>query len=226
MPTIRQQERIIAFKIVYCGAALSGKTTNVQHIHSRLDPAGRGELIALSTAADRTLFFDFMSVETNVLEGWKTLFQLYTVPGQVTYNATMQLVLKQADGIVFVADSQADRQRDNLVAWQNMESNLKLNGAILDDVPLVIQYNKRDLPSAVPVEYLEYVLNNKARRHVSYEADAAHGRNVLATLNAVSQMVLSQFQQRMDSESIEPEIPVANITRSLDTKLPESTLVA
>jgi hypothetical protein len=114
MATIRKEQRILCFKIVYCGTALSGKTTNLKTIHSRLDPAGRSDLVSMSTAADRTLFFDFLSIETSVMPGYRTLFQLYTVPGQITYNATMQMVLKQADGVVFVADSQMDRQRDNL----------------------------------------------------------------------------------------------------------------
>ena len=159
----------------------------------------------MATAADRTLFFDFLSVETSAMPGYRTLFQLYTVPGQVTYNATMQMVLKQADGIVFVADSQMDRQRDNLQSWQNLEANLRLNGSSIDQLPVVLQYNKRDLPNAAPVEYLEFLLNNRTKRYVSFEADARQGRNVLATLNTVSQMVLNQFHDRMLRERIELE---------------------
>lgn len=205
MATIRKDERILCFKIVYCGTALSGKTTNITTIHSRLHPEGRGQLVQLSTAADRTLFFDFLSVETSAMRGYRTLFQIYTVPGQITYNATMQLVLKQADGIVFVADSQIDRQRDNLQAWQNMEANLRLNGAAIDCLPIVLQYNKRDLPNTAPVEYMEFLLNNRQKRLISFEADAAKGRNVLATLNAVSQAVLAQFHERVLRERVELE---------------------
>jgi hypothetical protein len=205
MATIRKEQRILCFKIVYCGTALSGKTSNLKLVHSKLDPSGRSELVSMATAADRTLFFDFLSVETSAMPGYRTLFQLYTVPGQVTYNATMQMVLKQADGIVFVADSQMDRQRDNLQSWQNLEANLRLNGSSIDQLPVVLQYNKRDLPNAAPVEYLEFLLNNRTKRYVSFEADARQGRNVLATLNTVSQMVLNQFHDRMLRERIELE---------------------
>lgn len=205
MATVRKEDKVICFKVVYCGTALSGKTTNLAQIHQRLSPAGRGELVSLSTAADRTLFFDFLAVEAGVVPGYRTLFQLYTVPGQVTYNATLQLVLKQADGVVFVADSQIDRQRDNLLSFQSLETNLRLNSHSLERIPLVLQYNKRDLPNAAPVEYMEFLLNNRQRRFVSYEADAAKGRNVLATLNAVSQAVLAQFHERMIRERVELE---------------------
>lgn len=216
MATIRKDERILCFKIVYCGTALSGKTTNLSTIHSRLHPEGRGQLVQIATAADRTLFFDFLSVETSALPGYRTLFQLYTVPGQITYNATMQLVLKQADGIIFVADSQIDRQRDNIQAWQNMEANLRLNGSSIDQLPVVLQYNKRDLHNAAPVEYMEFLLNNRQKRFISFEAEAARGRNVLASLNAVSQTVLTQFHQRLANEPTElaeedaPTAPAAN----------------
>ena len=203
MATIRKEDKVLCFKIVYCGTALSGKTTNLKHIHSRLDPSGRGDLVSLSTSADRTLFFDFLSIETAALPGYRTLFQLYTVPGQITYNATLQLVLKQADGVVFVADSQMDRQRDNLQSWQNLEANLRLNGSSIDRLPVVLQYNKRDVPNAAPVEYLEFLLNNRSTRHISFEAEAAKGRNVLACLNAISQTVLGQFQERVLREKVE-----------------------
>jgi signal recognition particle receptor subunit beta len=205
MATIRKEDNLICFKIVYCGTALGGKTTNLTQIHARLDPSGRGDLVSLSTAADRTLFFDFLAVETNVLPGYKTLFQLYTVPGQITYNATLQLVLKQADAIVFVADSQIDRQRDNIQAFQNLDASLRLNGVFLDKLPVVLQYNKRDLPNAAPVDYMEFLLNNRPKRLVSFEADAARGSNVLATLNAVSQQLLSGFQDRLANERMELE---------------------
>jgi len=205
MATIRKEQRILCFKIVYCGTALSGKTTNLKTIHSRLDPAGRSDLVSMSTAADRTLFFDFLSIETSVMPGYRTLFQLYTVPGQITYNATMQMVLKQADGVVFVADSQMDRQRDNLQSWQNLEANLRLNGSSIERLPVVLQYNKRDVPNAAPVEYLEFLLNNRPNRYISFEAEASRGRNVLASLNAVSQQVLTQFHEQMQREHIELE---------------------
>jgi mutual gliding-motility protein MglA len=195
MPAIDVQNRTIRFKIVYCGTPLSGKTTNLKQIFSKLDPTGRSELVSLSTAQDRTLFFDFLAVESSALPGYRTSFHLYTVPGQVTYNATLQLVLRQADGVVFVADSQMDRQRENIHAFQSLDANLRLNGSTLDRLPLVLQYNKRDLPNTAPVEYLEFLLNDKPTPHLSFEADARSGRNVLATLNAICQAVIGQFQQ-------------------------------
>lgn len=195
MPSINHDERTISFKVVYCGTPLCGKTTNIQQIHAKLDPRGRSDLISLSTAQDRTLFFDFLSIEADAIPGYKTTFHLYTVPGQVTYNATLQLVLRQADGVVFVADSQMDRQRDNLQALQSLEANLRLNDSSIDRLPIVLQYNKRDLPNAAPVDYLEYLFNNRPVPFLSFEADARGGRNVLATLNAVSQTIIHQFRQ-------------------------------
>jgi len=151
MPSINHDDHTVSFKIVYCGTPLSGKTSNLQQIHAKLDPNGCSDLVSLSTAQDRTLFFDFLAVEADALPGYKTTFHLYSVPGQVTYNATLQLVLRQADGVVFVADSQMDRQRDNLQSLQSLEANLRMNGSALERLPIVIQYNKRDLPNAAPV---------------------------------------------------------------------------
>ncbi len=197
MASIHHAERYVSFKIVYCGTPIGGKTTNLQHVHQCLDPETRGDLISLATAQDRTLFFDFLAVEAVVLNGYRTRFHLYTVPGQIVYNATYQLVLRQADGVVFVADSQLDRQRDNIHAWQNFEANLRLNGQNIEQIPIVLQYNKRDAPNAAPVEYMEYLLNNGQQRHLSYEAAASRGHNVLTTLNAVSHQVLARFASRV-----------------------------
>ena len=204
MPSVQPEQKTVSFKIVYCGTPLSGKTTNLRCIHSRLDPAGRGDLVALSTHRDRTLFFDFLALETASIPGYKINFHLYTVPGQIVYNATMQLVLHQADGVVFVADSQIDRQRDNLQAMQNLEANLRLNGRSIDTIPLILQYNKRDLSNLAPVEYMEFLLNNRTQRCPSFAADALTGRNVLATLNAVSTAVLQKFQSWTHAEAEAP----------------------
>ncbi len=201
MPTVRHDERSVSFKIVYCGTPLCGKTTNIAQLHAKLDPGSRSDLISLSTAADRTLFFDFLSVETPAIPGYRTTFHLYTVPGQITYNATLQLVLREADGVVFVADSQMDRQRANIQAFQNLEANLRLNDSSLDQLPVVLQYNKRDVPNAAPVEYLEFLLNNRQRRFISFEAEAKKGRNVVATLNAVSQAVLAAFRNQIAAQN-------------------------
>jgi len=205
MAVINHDTREVSFKLVYCGTPMGGKTTNLSFIHSRLGADHRGDLVALAAANDRTLFFDFLPVHTMVINGYHTKFMLYTVPGQITYNATMQMVLKQADGVVFVADSQMDRQRDNLQSWQNLEANLRLNGSSIERLPVVLQYNKRDVPNAAPVEYLEFLLNNRPNRYISFEAEASRGRNVLASLNAVSQQVLTQFHEQMQRERIELE---------------------
>lgn len=214
MPTLRKDEKLICFKIVYCGSALSGKTTNLKQIHERLDPRGRGDLVSMNTAVDRTLFFDFLSLEADIVPGYRTLFQLYTVPGQMIYNATLNLVLQGVDGIVFVVDSQADRQRENVQAMQNLEANLRTQQIDVQSLPMVLQYNKRDLPNAAPVEYLEFLFNNGPVGRLSYEAEAANGRNVLATLNAVSQGVLAQFQQELEAERAETELRVRNVHES------------
>ncbi|TDU81473.1 hypothetical protein EI77_00782 [Prosthecobacter fusiformis] len=203
MPVINSEQKTVSFKIVYCGTPLSGKTANLQQIHAKLDPEGRSDLVSLSTAQDRTLFFDFLSLESAAIPGFRTAFHLYTVPGQVTYNATLQLVLRQADGVVFVADSQMDRQRENVQAFQALEANLRLNGSSLERLPLVLQYNKRDLPNSAPVEYLEFLLNNRPVPWLSFEADARGGRNVLATLNAISQAVLMRFQEQQGRRETE-----------------------
>ena len=201
MAAINKTERTVTFKIVYCGTPLSGKTTNLQYIHSCLDPTTRGDLVSLATSADRTLFFDFLAVDAAVVQGYRTRFQIYTVPGQITYNATCQLVLKQADGVVFVADSLLDRQRENMQAFGNLEANLRLNGQSLQRMPLVLQYNKRDLTNCAPLDYMEYLLNNGSQRFYSYEASATRGANVLSTLNAVSHMVLQRFAKLMEHRS-------------------------
>ena len=198
MAAIHKADRTVTFKIVYCGTPMSGKTTNLHYIHSCLDRSTRGDLVSLATSSDRTLFFDFLAVEAAMVQGYRTRFQIYTVPGQVTYNATCQLVLKQADGVVFVADSQMDRQRDNMQALASLETNLRLNGQILQRMPLVLQYNKRDIPHCAPVEYMEYLLNSHPTRLLSFEAAAHTGHNVLATLNAVSQLVLQRFAKLME----------------------------
>jgi mutual gliding-motility protein MglA len=215
MPSINHDDRTVSFKIVYCGTPLCGKTSNIQQIHAKLDPRGRSDLVSLSTAQDRTLFFDFLSIEADAVPGYKTTFHLYTVPGQVTYNATLQLVLRQADAVVFVIDSQMDRQRDNLQAFQSLEANLRLNESSIDRLPIVLQYNKRDLPNAAPIDYLEYLFNNRPVPFLSFEADARTGKNVLATLNAISQAVLTKFRQATAPSHPSPTPQVAPAPREM-----------
>lgn len=209
MAVIHEDRRTVSFKIVYCGTPIGGKTTNIQHIHACLNPATRGELISLSTSADRTLFFDFLAVEAPLAGGYTAKFQLYTVPGQVLYNSTYQLVMQQADGLVFVADSQLDRMSENVQAWENFQANLRKNGQSLDFIPMVLQYNKRDLPNAAPVEYLEYLLNNGPRRFYSFESAASRGHNVLTTLNTISHEVLTRFSQLTAQQNEAPPAPPA-----------------
>ena len=195
MPIINYASKEIQFKVVYYGPALCGKTTNLQYIHSRISPTYRGDLISLATAADRTLFFDFLPVNAVVLQGFKTKFQLYTVPGQVIYNTTRQLVLRSVDGVVFVADSQWDKMQENVESFRNLEENLGRQHLKLDELPYALQYNKRDLTEVAPISYLEFLLNNRKRRVRYFEAVAATGFNVFAALDVVSQLLLHKFNR-------------------------------
>ncbi len=195
MAVVNHDTRDVSFKLVYCGTPMGGKTTNLQYIHSRLDGTQRGDLHTLATSNDRTLFFDFLPIQTVVINGYRTRFALYTVPGQVHYQATRQMTLKGVDGIIFVADSRLERMEENLTAWRGMVRNLQDNGTPVESLPLVIQYNKRDLPGIAPVQYMEYLLNNGPQRHPGYEASAAGGHNVFATLNALAQEVLQRFHR-------------------------------
>jgi signal recognition particle receptor subunit beta len=195
MPIINYASKEIQFKVVYYGPALGGKTTNLQYIHSRISPSYRGDLISLATAADRTLFFDFLPVNSIVLQGFKTKFQLYTVPGQVIYNTTRQLVLRSVDGVVFVADSQWDKMQENVESFRNLEENLGRQHLKLDELPYALQYNKRNLGDVAPVNYLEFLLNNRRRRVRSFEAVANTGFNVFAALDAVTQLLLHKFNR-------------------------------
>jgi mutual gliding-motility protein MglA len=195
MPIINYASKEIQFKIVYYGPALSGKTSNLAYIHSRIAPAHRGDLISLATAADRTLFFDFLPLNALTLHGFKTKFQLYTVPGQVIYDTTRQLVLRSVDGVVFVADSQWDKMEENVVSFRNLEQNLQKQKLSIDQIPVVLQFNKRDLPNVAPTIYLEYLLNNRKRRVQSFECIASTGVNVFSALDAVTQLLLHRFRK-------------------------------
>jgi mutual gliding-motility protein MglA len=195
MPIINYASKEIQFKIVYYGPALGGKTTNLAYIHSRILPAHRGDLVSLATAADRTLFFDFLPVNALTLQGFKTKFQLYTVPGQVIYDSTRQLVLRSVDGVVFVADSQWDKMEENVASFRNLEQNLQKQKLTLEEVPVVLQFNKRDLPNVAPTNYLEYLLNNRKKRVQSFECIASTGVNVFSALDAVTQLLLHKFKK-------------------------------
>jgi signal recognition particle receptor subunit beta len=191
---INYASRVIDFKIVYYGPGLAGKTANLQYIHRCLPNANRGNMISLATGDDRTIYFDFLPMSALTVRGFQTRFQLYTVPGQIQYNATRRLVLRGADGLVFVADSQFERLRDNVESFRNLEANLHEYESTLDEIPYVLQYNKRDLPNLAPVTYLEFVLNRRSARVPFFEASAIEGKGVFDTLNTVSRMALvSEF---------------------------------
>jgi mutual gliding-motility protein MglA len=207
MSIINYATKEIQFKIVYYGPALCGKTTNLGYIHSRINPENRGDLVSLATAADRTLFFDFLPLNAVVIKGFKTKFQLYTVPGQVIYNATRQLVLRSVDGVVYVADSQWEKMEENIESFKNLEENLGKQNISLEEIPYVIQYNKRDLPNTAPVNYMEFLLNNRKKRVQTFEVISSTGQNVFAALNAVSQLLLHKFSK--DSDPTKQASPVS-----------------
>lgn len=193
MSLINYASREINCKIVYYGPGLGGKTTNIKYIYSKISPGIRGKLISLATELDRTLFFDFLPVEVGTIKGFKTRFHLYTVPGQVYYNASRKLILKGVDGIIFVADSQIERFEDNIDSSENMKENLAKLGLDIVNIPLVIQYNKRDLPNISPIDKLESVLNK--RNLPSFEAVATQGIGVFDTLKACSKLVIRSLRR-------------------------------
>jgi len=220
MSLINYASREINCKLVYYGPGLGGKTTNLEYIYEKVAPTAKGKLISLATETERTLFFDFLPVDLGTIRGFKTRFHLYTVPGQVYYNASRKLILKGVDGVVYVADSQIERMEANLEAMQNLYDNMAQHGYDLTRLPFVIQYNKRDLPNAAPVRELQEGLNpgwrvdDPARQRTTpdpdrpgeflvqqvdgvwvervphFEATAVQGAGVFDTLRAISKRVL------------------------------------
>jgi mutual gliding-motility protein MglA len=194
MAIINQATKELHVKIVYYGPALCGKTTNIIRIHDHVDSVQeKGKLVSLATSSDRTLFFDFLPLEALSIKGFKTKFQLYTVPGQVIYNTTRQLVLRGVDGIVFVADSQYDKLAENVESFANLEENLASLKLNLADIPYVLQYNKRDLPGIAPVDYMEFLLNNREVQVPSFEACASKCEGVFESLNMITRILLHRF---------------------------------
>jgi len=196
MAIINQATRELQVKIVYYGPAKCGKTTNLEQVHANVqvpNPDAKGKMVSLATSSDRTLFFDFMPLEAMAIKGFKTKFQLYTVPGQVIYNTTRQLVLRGVDGIVFVADSQYDKMAENVESFQNLIDNLKSLKLNLDDIPYVLQYNKRDLPNIADIEFMDFLLNNRDVRVPSFPASAVNCEGVFETLNMITRMLLHKF---------------------------------
>ncbi|MDT8316585.1 MAG: GTPase domain-containing protein [bacterium] len=194
MSFINYASREINCKIVYYGPGLCGKTTNLQHVYGKTNPDAKGKMISLATETERTLFFDFLPLSLGEIRGFQTRFHLYTVPGQVFYDASRKLILKGVDGVVFVADSQVERMEANIESLDNLHVNLKEQGFDLDKIPFVIQYNKRDLPNAAPVEELRKLLNPNGTA-TDLEACAATGEGVFETLKAISKLVLIELKK-------------------------------
>jgi len=194
MSFINYAAREINCKIVYYGPGLGGKTTNIQWIHEKTRNEAKGKLISLATESERTLFFDFLPIELGTIRGFRTRFHLYTVPGQVFYDASRKLILKGVDGVVFVADSQEARMDANIESIENLKRNLKDQGYDLDTMPYALQFNKRDLPSAVAVAELEKAL--RLKDEPVFGATATTGEGVFETLKAIIKLVLKDLKSR------------------------------
>ncbi len=194
MTFINYASKEINCKIVYYGPGLCGKTTNLQYIYNKTAPHARGKMISLATETDRTLFFDFLPLDLGTIRGFTTRFHLYTVPGQVFYDASRKLILKGVDGVVFVADSQEARTEANIESIRNLGTNLAEHGLDLATMPYALQFNKRDLPSIVPVDEMYRVLNFK--REPTFEAIATSGEGVFDTLKSVAKQILVELRKR------------------------------
>ena len=193
MSFINYSSREINCKIVYYGPGLCGKTTNLQYIYNKTNPDAKGKMISLATETERTLFFDFLPLSLGEIRGFRTRFHLYTVPGQVFYDASRKLILKGVDGVVYVGDSQLERMEANIESLDNLRQNLQEQGYDLDKLPYVVQYNKRDLPNASPLDELEEALN--PTKVPSFEAVATKGVGVFDTLKAVAKLVLTELRK-------------------------------
>ncbi len=194
MSFINYSSREINCKIVYYGPGLCGKTTNLQYIFQKTSPDARGKMVSLATETERTLFFDFLPLSMGEVHGFKARFHLYTVPGQVFYDASRKLILKGVDGVVFVADSQVERMEANMESLDNLRENLEEQGYNLDALPYVVQYNKQDLPNAAPMEELSKVLN--PTQVPEFSAVATTGDGVFGTLKAVAKLVMMDLRKR------------------------------
>jgi len=191
MSMINYASREINCKVVYYGSGLGGKTTNLEYVYSRVNPDSKGKMISLATETERTLFFDFLPIDLGEIRGFRTRFHLYTVPGQVYYNASRRLILKGVDGLIFVADSQRSRLEANIEAMHNLYENMESYGYDVETIPFAIQYNKRDLPDIMPVEELRSILNPMGVP--DFEAVAIEGEGVFQTLSAVSKTVVKSL---------------------------------
>ncbi len=197
MSFINYSSREINCKIVFYGPGLCGKTTNLQWIYKKTNPDSKGKMISLATETERTLFFDFLPLALGEIRGFKTRFHLYTVPGQVFYDASRKLILKGVDGVVFVADSQIERMEANIESVENLRINLSEQGYDLDKIPYVIQYNKRDLPNVVPMDEMRRVLNPKSVP--DFEACATDGTGIFDTLKAIAKLVIMELKKGQEA---------------------------
>ena len=193
MTFINYASREINCKIVYYGPGLCGKTTNIQWIHEQANPEKRGKLVSLATETDRTLFFDFLPLDMGMVKGFKVRFHLYTVPGQVFYDASRKLILRGCDGVIFVADSQRPRLEANIESIANLATNLRDNGYDIRTMPYVLQLNKRDMPTAAPLAEMEELL--RFRNEPMIEAVACKGTGVIETLKACARQILMELQK-------------------------------
>jgi signal recognition particle receptor subunit beta len=204
MSLVNYSTREITCKIVYYGPGRSGKTTNLQYVHASVPEARKGRMVSLATETDRTLFFDFLPLDLGSISGFRTRLQLYTVPGQVYYNATRKLVLRGADGVVFVADSQPELVEENVDSLCNLHENLLEQNFDIRDLPVVIQYNKRDLPGVMGIDELEDALNFHGAPY--YSAAAVNGQGVFDTLRGISELVLKalsvKYQQPLVPDAV------------------------
>ena len=200
MALINLKTREINCKVVYYGPGLCGKTTNLQYVYNKTSPQVKGRMISLATDTDRTLFFDFLALNMGEIRGFKVRLQLYTVPGQVFYDASRKLILRSVDGVVFVADSQIERMEANQESFDNLSVNLSEHGYDLQKIPLVMQYNKRDLPNAAPMDAMSRVLNPMGRPE--FEAVATNGTGVFDTLKAAAKLVLRDIKNKSEAQQL------------------------
>lgn len=195
MSIINYTNKEVQFKIVLHGPPFAGKSTTMSYIHSQIDAAAVSDLTTLKSAADKTLFFDFVPRDATLLDGFNIRFELFTVSGNAVFNAPRNLVLRDADGILFVADSAWTQIEENVRSFKNLGENLEKLGGGPDDMPVVLQYNKRDLPDVAPVSYLDFVLNNRKQRMPAFGTSATTGKNVFASLQAISQILIHRFNE-------------------------------
>lgn len=211
MVQINFGQREVSCKVVFYGPGMSGKTTNLEIIHKKAPKDAVGEMVSIATETDRTLYFDFLPLDLGNVAGMRTKFQLYTVPGQIYYNATRKLVLQGVDGVIFVADSNPDKMAENLESFQNLRDNLAEMGLTVDDVPVVLQYNKRDLPNALSVADMDAAMN--PHKFPTYEACAREGKGVFATLKEISRLVIEKLNKE--------HAPAANRRRTAQSLTPQ-----